>query len=342
MKLSIIVPVYDVEEYLKECIESILRQRHEDFELILVDDGSTDLSGTVCDEYAEKDDRIRVIHRPNGGLSAARNTGLDAVQGDYIAFVDADDHVGKEFFARAMKLVEAEGKPDIVEMPIEVYYNSPDKRELYPSVAGEDMACQFPQSWTTWIGREGLTHTYACNKVYRNKLFRKRRFPEGRVFEDLHTVPQLMKRARSIVFCNSASPDERYYYRFRKSSITTAATYRSLNDAMRHHNHLMSELIYTTGELPTPCIDRYFLKVTNVFIDLLRHLDGETFRNEEQQTLIRKAEKFLQRLCPPTHRLMQAADRPRHKLKNLPLALFGLRVHCFLYSGKWIPAPKKK
>ena len=96
-KISIIVPVYNVERYLRQCIDSILAQTYKDFELLLIDDGSPDNSGTICDEYAKKDPRIRVFHKPNGGVSTARNLGIDNARGEYISFIDADDYVEPNF-----------------------------------------------------------------------------------------------------------------------------------------------------------------------------------------------------------------------------------------------------
>ena len=97
-EISIIVPVYNVEKYLKRCIDSILNQSFTDFELILVDDGSTDNSGEIIDEYAIKDERIKVIHKENGGLSSARNVGIEYSKGNYIAFVDSDDYINKNMY----------------------------------------------------------------------------------------------------------------------------------------------------------------------------------------------------------------------------------------------------
>ena len=106
--ISVIVPVYNVEPYLRECIESILGQTYRDFELILVNDGSTDDSGTICDEYAAQDTRIRVLHQKNSGVSVARNVGLDSVQGEYITFVDSDDRVSKDYLAYLNDLIQIE------------------------------------------------------------------------------------------------------------------------------------------------------------------------------------------------------------------------------------------
>lgn len=103
-KISVIVPVYNVEEYLNRCVDSILNQTFSDFELILVDDGSVDKSGIICDEYVKKDKRVRVIHKKNGGVSAARNIGIDEAQGEYISFCDSDDYLENTFFQRAMEI----------------------------------------------------------------------------------------------------------------------------------------------------------------------------------------------------------------------------------------------
>lgn len=104
--ISIIVPVYNVEKYLKECIDSVISQTYKNLEIILVDDGSTDKSGEICDEYSKKDSRIKVIHKENGGLSDARNVALDIAKGEYIGFVDSDDYVEKDMFETLYKLAE--------------------------------------------------------------------------------------------------------------------------------------------------------------------------------------------------------------------------------------------
>lgn len=337
MKLSIIVPVYKVEAYLHECIDSILQQTFRDYELILVDDQSPDSCGTICDAYAEEDERIRVIHRTqNGGLSAARNTGIEAATGEYLTFIDSDDFIGKDYLARAMRLTENnDEKADIVEMPMEVFYNAPT-HYLYGSTADEDRTFTFPQSWISWIEMDGMAHTYACNKFCRRTLFKKLRFPEGRKFEDIHTVPRLMKNARCITFCGQTSPDERYFYRYRHNSITTTATRYAFNDALKHHCPFISELAFTAFPVHPRYKARYFWQVTNILIDLLRSLTPNEMEDEEQKNLIRKVHKNLLQLKPETKYLIQASHGIRAKVKNLPLLLFGFRVHCFCYSGKWI------
>lgn len=343
MKLSIIVPVYEVETYLHECVDSILQQTFHDYELILIDDQSPDNCGAICDAYAKEDKRIRVIHQTqNGGLSAARNTGIEIATGEYVTFIDSDDYIGKEYFARAMSLVENnDEKVDIVEMPIDVYYNTPT-HYLYGSMTKNDITYHFPLSWISWIEMDGMAHTYACNKFFRKTLFKKLRFPEGRTFEDLHTVPWLMKNAHRITFCGQTSINERYYYRYRHNSITTTATCHSFNDALRHHCPLISDMAFTTLPINPRYKARYFWQVTNTFIDFLRSLSENDMRKEAQKSLIKEVYKNLSQLKPKTKYLIQASNGIRAKIKNLPFLLFGFRVHCFCYSKKWIHKLKQE
>ena len=103
--ISVIVPIYNVEKYLIKCIESIINQTYKDLEIILVDDGSTDSSGKICDEFATKDNRIKVIHKKNGGLSSARNIGLDICKGNYISFIDSDDYIELDMYEKMIKII---------------------------------------------------------------------------------------------------------------------------------------------------------------------------------------------------------------------------------------------
>ena len=112
-KLSVIVPIYNVEQYIHKCVDSILNQNFKDFELILVDDGSPDSCGKICDEYAQKDERVKVIHKVNGGLSDARNFGLEKAKGEYVSFIDSDDWVDENIYSESLKYME-ENDLDIV------------------------------------------------------------------------------------------------------------------------------------------------------------------------------------------------------------------------------------
>ena len=193
IKISIIVPVYNVEKYLRKCIDSILNQTFRDFELILVDDGSTDSSGKICDEYSLKDSRIKVIHKENGGQSSARNMGLDVAQGEYIGFVDSDDWIEKDMYEilyRNCKMKDG----DIGIIGINFVYNNRVRKGLeYPL-----------QSWKKEEGMYKLIEhkyfgNYFCSKIFSRKLFKNIRFKEGIIYEDIDLMYKLIHKSNIIV-----------------------------------------------------------------------------------------------------------------------------------------------
>lgn len=177
MKLSIIIPVYRVEDTLDRCMESVISQDYHDMEIIVVDDGSPDRCPQMCDEWAQKDARISVIHQENGGLSDARNSGIAKATGDYITFVDSDDFIAPDTFPALMDIICKHPEYDILEyscttMPLTdaVYTDMNDY----------------------WLNGEAYQHAYAWNKIYKRALFKDIRFPKGKVFEDMYTLPYLL------------------------------------------------------------------------------------------------------------------------------------------------------
>ena len=182
--LSIIVPVYKVEKYLSECIDSILAQTLTDFELILVDDGSPDHCPEICDEYAKKDDRIVVIHKANGGVSSARNSGILAAQGDYIGFVDADDLIVPEMYAflydailkHHVDLVSCQYKRFLKDVSVSTGEDRVRVGRLYNNTkALTEKYC------TIYVPTEDSS---VCNKLYRKKVMRDICFPDMKAGED--------------------------------------------------------------------------------------------------------------------------------------------------------------
>ena len=212
-EISVIVPVYNVEEYLRPCIDSILEQTFTDFELILVDDGSPDRCGEICDEYEQIDKRIRVIHQENGGLSAARNAGLDQMSGEYVTFIDSDDVVAEDYLELLFNCA-AEYKAQISVCQI---YEFQDPEMLLKKAAGTGEK-------RVISGQEAVLDMYmdkkevpvnACSKLYHKTLFDELRFPEGKLHEDQARVPRLLFMADTVVI----SYNQAYGYRTRASSI---------------------------------------------------------------------------------------------------------------------------
>lgn len=213
--LSVIVPIYKVEDYLPKCVESIRNQTYSNLEIILVDDGSPDGCGAICDEFAKKDSRIRVIHKENGGLSDARNTGIDVAKGDYLAFVDSDDWLEPDAFEAMLALAE---KYD-AKMVCAGRYNEdgatgtqskglcPEKEEFVP---GKELVRR--------IFRWDHLDSAAWDKLYARELFREIRYPVGRVVEDVPTTYHLVLLAGGAAML----PKPVYHYVCRAQSITNA------------------------------------------------------------------------------------------------------------------------
>lgn len=205
--ISVIVPVYKVEEYLRECLDSILAQTYTNLEIILVDDGSPDSCGIICDEYANRDYRIKVIHQQNGGLSAARNAGLDIATGEYIGFVDSDDYPELNMF--------------------EELYNNLKSNDADMSICGvkkfglESRAffygnkCVGRQDFLKMLLKEEVT-SYVWNKLYKRGLFDFIRFPERELFEDMKILHLIVENTTSVSFTDKSF----YNYRIRQNSIT--------------------------------------------------------------------------------------------------------------------------
>lgn len=210
--ISVIVPVYNTEKYLTECVESIISQTYRNLEIILVDDGSTDLSGSICNSFAEKDSRIIVIHQKNVGLSAARNRGLDECHGEFVAFVDSDDIIPPDAMTNLMK-IHSETAADLV---IGGYYGI--------GTAGYVRWNIIPGGVKTYTGTGFLTDPAAQNgipvilvwgKLYSKELWDGIRFPIGQRFEDSWIMPEILHKAKSVATC----PQAVYRYYERESSI---------------------------------------------------------------------------------------------------------------------------
>ena len=190
--VSIIVPVYNTGEYLAPCIESLTSQTYSNLEIILVDDGSTDGSGAVCDEFARRDDRVKVIHQKNAGVSAARNAGLEIARGEYIAFVDSDDWVSPRYLELLRQGLETTGS-DICECGIlrTEGDSCPEPAETAPEVF--DTVAALEQ-----LIRDGRFHQYVWNKLYRRELIGDIRFPVGKTNEDEFWTYQVFGRAKRV------------------------------------------------------------------------------------------------------------------------------------------------
>lgn len=213
-KISIIVPVFNDDQYLGDCLDSILAQHFTDFELILVNDGSTDKTGDICDAYARRDKRIKVTHQLSSGVSAARNTGINLARGNYIGFVDGDDRVSKEMYLTLYNLCEETNSQISVCQLV---------REINGELMNEGMESHYTKVFSNDQAMEelfkGELYRFSlCNKLFARAYVKHIQFPEGRIHEDLSTTYLLFAQAEQVAYTNQIG----YIYVKRNSSILTS------------------------------------------------------------------------------------------------------------------------
>ena len=191
--VSIIVPVYNVKPYLNRCVNSLLGQSYQNMELLLVDDGSTDGSETLCDEYAAQDARVRVLHKKNGGLSDARNAGVDAAKGEYLSFVDGDDWVSPYYIENLYRALEQAGADFSASCFEEVFEGQPvqsvptERLEAFEILSREECLRRI-------LYQEGMEVT-TPTKLYKRALFEGVRYPVGKLYEDIPVAYEVTKRS---------------------------------------------------------------------------------------------------------------------------------------------------
>ena len=206
-KISLIVPIYNIEECVEECIESILNQTFKDFEVILVDDGSTDNSLNICRKYEKKDTRITVVHKKNGGLSDARNAGIDKACGEYLCFIDGDDFIVNDTLENMYNLI-LKNNTQISICNMVRYYGDEDT-DIFYKPSEKEIVLEGNDRFET------LEQPSVCNKMFKSDLFNGVRFPYGKYYEDTFVYHELVMKASSVVLTGEDS----YYYRCRRGSI---------------------------------------------------------------------------------------------------------------------------
>lgn len=211
-KISIIVPIYNVEKYINKCVDSILGQTFKDFELILVDDGSPDRCGKICDEYAQKDARVKVVHKENGGLSDARNRGIEEAKGEYIGFVDSDDYIDKDMYEILYDSL-IENNADISVCGV---YDCYSDRIAQNNIDGKMHVFSNQEALKEVLYGKKLT-AFAVNKLYKREVFDNMRFPVGKIYEDSFLIPTIFANSEKIVLVSVP----KYYYLHREGSITS-------------------------------------------------------------------------------------------------------------------------
>ncbi|MBQ8322887.1 MAG: glycosyltransferase [Clostridia bacterium] len=286
-KISVIVPVYNTEKYLRRCVDSILKQTYSDLEIILVDDGSTDSSGKICDEYALKDERIKVIHKPNGGLSSARNAGLDAATGDYIGFVDSDDHIASDMYMQLIQNI-GEEKGNISN----IMYVREDEE-------GKTFASRVPHNKTETIKtfdyiEELLLHmgdVSVCTKLFAKELIGKLRFNENVLNEDLLFMMQLSEDINEIRFVGEIG-----YYYFVRNGSTSSGYGKAVIDMQKNSVWVLDYILRKYPQLKNQA--RRFALYQNMAYVLLVPCESAKKENETYVSALKFIRKnTLKNLC---------------------------------------------
>lgn len=219
-KISIIVPVYKVEEYLNDCVESLVNQTYKNLEIILVDDGSPDNCPKLCDEWAEKDERIKVIHKQNGGLSSARNAGLEIVSGDYVFFIDSDDSIHSQTCEILLKNLE-KSDADISMGSFKNVYSLKDIQEKPYNF--DDVSTKVyhdDEVYNLLFNKEISLIMIACCKLYKKEIFKDLRYEEGKIHEDEFMIHKILNSCKTFVF-----NDAPFYNYLQRRGTITKSTY---------------------------------------------------------------------------------------------------------------------
>lgn len=306
MTVSIIVPIYNVEAYLEACLESLIRQTYRDIEIILVNDGSTDNSLGICEAYVKKDSRITVYNKGNGGLSDARNYGLEHSTGDLITFVDSDDYVSEDYIACLYNaLLETDSDIAVASF----YYDRDGK--IWPSSSEDDfqeVLSAYEMMERLYISEKvpRVTYTLSWAKLYKKSLFDTIRFPVGKIHEDEFTTYKLYIEAERMVYINHPI----YFYRQRSSSITHSRYSLSRLDGLealeervkyleargypifQTQKAYLSLLAYHAYQLKRYGYRIEFKRLSQEYRSLLHQLVGQLSRKE-------KTNLWLRRYCYP-------------------------------------------
>lgn len=268
--VTVIIPVYKVEKYLKKCIDSVIRQTYSNLEILLVDDGSPDNCGKICDDFARIDTRIKVIHKKNGGLSDARNTGIDVMTGMYVVFIDSDDWVSPYYVENLYYAIKGNDVKLSTSCFIEVDEGEKVSSETSVSQTVEVLSAH---DCLGRLFRQDGVEMSAWGKMYHRDLFCNLRYPQGKLYEDISVTYRAIDLAGRVAITKNVD----YYYLQRKSSIQ----YQKFNvrkmDAIDHMQELYEFVEQNYPDLRKAAICRYF----SVACNLLFQVDNDSKREKE-------------------------------------------------------------
>lgn len=315
--ISVIIPVYKVEEYLEKCVESIRNQTYTNLEILLVDDGSPDHCGNMCDEYAKQDERIKVIHKENGGLSDARNAGIEVAKGEYIAFVDSDDFVSLDYIEYMYKML-IEGKAKLAICGVkEIWKHTTIEKEPY----AEAKILTPKETFENFLFAKGI-EICAYAKLYHKDLWKEHRFPKGKVYEDTAIMYHIIEEAKTIVY----GEKDCYYYIARVGSISKQPGFnKNEEDYIKHTDKMLTFLKGNYPELEE-AINRFYVYAK---FRILRMLIFTKPRNKQME------KEYVAEIKKYQKQVLKCKDTPKRDkiaivLLNLGLPIFKITwtIYC--------------
>lgn len=277
-KISVVVPIYNVELFLERCLDSLIRQSYRNLELILINDGSTDKSGEICEIYKKRDNRIKVVHKNNGGLSEARNVGIDHATGDYIAFIDSDDWIHEEYFSILYNILQKTRSNIAVCDFLKVYESNNLDYEI------KDLDCSVQifsrnEALNALAGDLYVQMVIACGKLYERSLFEEIRFPLGKLHEDEFVTYKLFANSEKIVYTSLKI----YYYWQRSDSIMGQKfTLKSRTDAF---DAFYEKIVFYNDEGLEDAKNKLLKSLLSIYIYMDNAFKGEQLFIERERQI---------------------------------------------------------
>lgn len=259
--VSVIVPVYNVAKHLEKCIQSIVQQDYSQFEILLIDDGSTDRSGEICDDWAKRYDYIKVIHKKNGGQSEARNVGIDRAKGEYITFVDADDYLEPDNIRILTELLEQYHEADIAQA--NHYVHRKEKIKLEYDTCNECFLTR-AEAFRAVLYHDNIDVS-PWNKIYRKRIFNTLRFPVGRIYEDTSLFGKLLLESNGMVYCGKPL----YHYVIHEGSTVHNGFDEKQLDYINATHELTKAAMQEDPGLWRACARR----TTHAYLSILRYME---------------------------------------------------------------------
>lgn len=311
--ISVIVPIYNVNQYLDRCIQSIIDQTYHNLEILLADDGSIDGSGETCDKYALKDKRIKVIHKENGGLSSARNAAIDIMTGTYMTCVDSDDYITDDYVEYLYNLLK-HNHADISMCQLKKVYSDKDKLDALPILVE---VLNNKDAIKCYLYQKKFTASAHC-KMYKSKLFHSLRYPVGKYYEDMAVICRLLDRADKIVISN----EQKYYYVQRENSIMN----EDFNPQKMHRIEIAEEIRSFIGEKYIDLIKaanaRCFLAAIQTFREIPQKSEYEKYTDVVWKEIVKYRREII----------IDSNTKMLHKVMGISTYC---GRHCLSILGNW-------